>query len=154
MSPWSSSKPSEYALISVIPYTLSVNPGNLAILACTAQHEATRLCLEHKELANLFYETIGVEKALLKQLVAAIEPKFIEDIRDEKSYAVEHNLHDVLDHLFLSRYGDVNGDKCNNVNIKVKWMSYHPSDLIVIVFTSIEELTCLGTATQNPYSDK
>ena len=96
----------EYAVVSAAPYVRPVHPGALAIPAGTAQHEATRLRHEHREAIKVFRETIDVEKALMKQLVAAINAKYIKAFRNRNTNAIERPLSKVLAWLF-ERYGKV-----------------------------------------------
>ena len=46
--------PAEYAAVSPVPYVRPVHPGALIIPPGTAQHEAHRLCDDHKEAIKLF----------------------------------------------------------------------------------------------------
>ena len=64
--------PTEYLAVSTTAYNRPTHPGSLTIEPGTTQHEATRLQNEHEEAVRLFRETIDVEKALIKQLVAAV----------------------------------------------------------------------------------
>ena len=144
--------PAEYAAISAHAYVRPVHPGVLVIPPGTAQHEVTRLREEHKEQIRLFRETVDVEKALIKQLVAAIEPKYIKNLRNTDSNAINIPLHDVFTHLF-TRYGNVNADTLMEIEEKVKTMEYNLVEPLVTVFNEIEELTRLGAAANNPFSD-
>ena len=69
--------PTEYNAVSAIPCNRPTHPGTLNIAAGTALHETTRLRNDHNEAVRLFRETIDVEKALIKQIVAALEPKYL-----------------------------------------------------------------------------
>ena len=144
--------PAEYAAISAQAYVRPVHPGALVIPPGTAQHEATRLREEHKAQIRLFRETVDVEKALIKQLVAAIEPKYIRNLRNADSNAIALPLHDVLTFLF-TRYGVVNADTLMDIEDKVKTMEYNLAEPLVVVFNEIEELARLGGAANNPFSD-
>ena len=144
--------PAEYLIVSATAYNRPPHPGTLTIAPGTAQHEATRLRNDHKEAIRLFRETVDVEKALIKQLVAAIEPKYLKSLRDATSNAITIPLHDVLTHLF-TRYGGVNADALMDIEYKVKTMEYSITDPLVVVFNEIEELARLGTAAHIPYSN-
>ena len=144
--------PAEYNVVSQDPYVRPVHPGALVIPAGTAQHEATRLRTDHKEAIRLFRETVDVEKALIKQVVAAIEPKYLKSLRNANSNAITIPLHDVLTHLF-TRYGVVNSDTLMDIEDKVKTMDYNITEPLVVIYNEIDELARLGTAAGNPYSD-
>ena len=90
----------EYQVVSPTAYNRPNHPGPLIIPIGTAQHEATRLREEHKTSIRLFRETIDVEKALIKQLVAAIEPKYLKSLRNDHTNAIDVSISAVLTHLF------------------------------------------------------
>ena len=142
----------EYAAISATPYARPAHPGPLTIPAGTAQHEALRLRNEHKEQIRLFRETIDVEKALIKQVVAALESKYLESLRDTNSNSIIRPLSEVLTHLF-NRYGRVDAESLTELEGKVKDKHYDVSEPIVTIFNEIEELARLGDAAHNPYSN-
>ena len=62
--------PAEYLHVSALPYVKPVHPGTLHITVGTPQHETNRLREDHTDAIRLFRETIDVEKALIKQIVA------------------------------------------------------------------------------------
>ena len=80
--------PMEYVLVSTVVYVRPAHPGALAIYTGTLQHEAKRLQKEHRENIRLFRESTDVEKSLIKQLVATIEAKYIENLRDANSNSI------------------------------------------------------------------
>ena len=137
--------PTEYATISAVPYVRPVHPGNLNIPAGTAQHEATRLRAEQKELIRVFRETVDVEKALIKQVVAAVEPKYLEPLRNAVTNAIMVPLHDVLAHLF-DRYGQVSAETLAELETKVKDKQYNLAEPLVTIYTEIEELSRIAIA--------
>ena len=145
--------PAEYTTVNATAYNRPTHPGPLVIAPGTAQHEATRLRTEHKEAIRLFRETIDVEKALIKQIVAAVEPKYLKSLRDTNSNAINVPVHAVLTHLF-NKYGEVNADTLMDIEDKTKAMEYNLVDPLIVVFNEIEELARLGTAADNPFSDK
>ena len=71
--------PAEYIHVSGIPYVRPVHPGAIHIAAGTPQHETNRRREDHKDAIRLFHETIDVEKALTKHIVASIEGKYIDN---------------------------------------------------------------------------
>ena len=142
----------EYATISPVPYVRPAHPGILVILPGTAQHEATRLRSEHKESTRLFRETIDVEKCLIKQIVAALENKYLKSLRDPNSNSIMLPVYDVLTHLF-DRYGRVDAETLADIDAKVRNLIYDISEPLVTLFNEIEELARLATAASNPYSD-
>ena len=145
--------PTEYAITSPTPYVRPVHPGVLTIAQGTAHHEATRLRAEHKEAIRFFRETVDVEKALKKQVVAALDPKFLDSLRDPTSNSIMVPIHEVLAHLFR-RYGRVDADTLADIDEKVRTTQYNVSEPLVTVYNDIEDLARIAVAADNPYSDK
>ena len=85
-------------------------------------------------------------------MVAALESKYLETLRDPNSNSIMIPLSDVLTHLF-NRYGRVDAETLTEMEMKVKEKHYDVSEPIVTIFNKIEELARLGTAAHNPYSD-
>ena len=77
--------PTEYATISLVPYISPTHPGALTISSGTAKHEAKHLRKDHIYFTRNFCETTDVEKSLIKQIVDALEPKYIGHLRDANS---------------------------------------------------------------------
>lgn len=142
----------EYQVVSPTAYNRPNHPGPLIIPIGTAQHEATRLREEHKTSIRLFRETIDVEKALIKQLVAAIEPKYLKSLRNDHTNAIDVSISAVLTHLF-EKHGVIVADTLDEQETKVKGMKYVPTEPFVTVTNAIEELARIANAAENPYSD-
>ena len=144
--------PAEYTAVSPTAYAHPVHPGNLNIAPGTAHHEATRLRAEHNKHIRLFRETVDVEKALIKQLVAALEPKYLEALRSPTTNAIMIPLHDVLTYLF-TRYGKVTAESLTELEEKVKTLQYNVTEPIITIFNEIEELSRVADAANNPFSE-
>jgi hypothetical protein len=84
-------------------------------------------------------------------LVATIEPKYIENLRDTNSNSIMIPLHDVLSHLF-SKYGIVSAEALAKIDQKVRTMVCNISEPLVTIYNQVEELTRLATAAANPYT--
>ena len=53
----------------------------------------------------MYHEVQNVDKALKQQLVKAIEPMYLDAVRDRTSNTITMNLSDVIQHFFDTRYG-------------------------------------------------
>jgi hypothetical protein len=60
-------------------------------------------------------------------------------------------MHDILTHLF-AKYGTVSAENLAEIDQKVRTMVYSISQPLVTVYDKVEELTCLATASGNPYT--
>ena len=77
-----------YALLSPAPFVRPAHPGILVIPAGTAQHAATTLKETHKEALRLFLECKNVEKVLQQQLSEALDPVYLQALRDSNTNAI------------------------------------------------------------------
>ena len=90
----------EYALVSAVQYESPVHPGSLHIPSFTAQHKSIDLREEHREKIRLFRETIDVEKALIKQIVQALDPEYLQELKDDVINSIAISLPGIFEHLF------------------------------------------------------
>ena len=98
--------PVAYLRLTPHPYVRPAMPAALVIPHGTTNHEAIRLREEWQEEKRLFRETIDIEKTLIKQLVEAIDPVYLADLRNPVTNSITMPLADVMTHLF-TRYGEV-----------------------------------------------
>jgi len=68
--------PAQFDLISDVPFVRPVHPGPLVIPAGTTAAMSTILRDQHAEALRQFREVQSVEKALIKQTVAAIDETY------------------------------------------------------------------------------
>ena len=99
----------EYQCVSAVAYVRPVHPGILVIPHPCTQHETTRLTTEHKQQVLDFRETINVEKAMVKQVVHAIDSQYIDTLRKRITDCIDTPIVTVLHHLF-SKYGKVDAE--------------------------------------------
>ena len=75
-------RPERYADIEdTEPYQRPVNPGILEVEGGTA-FEIAQQKAEHEEATRLFCEVLGVERALVQQLINAIDNKFLQGLKN------------------------------------------------------------------------
>ena len=137
--------PAEYALISNVPYVRPQHPGPLIIPAGTAHHEAVRLRADQDEHIRVFRETLQVERALIKQIVAAVDPEYLRELRDELTNTIILPVPEILDHL-ITCYGQVDSEALDKEEQKMKTYLWNISDPPVHFFNKIEELASMAIA--------
>ena len=81
-----------YALISNQPFVRPVYPGILVIPVGTPAHMSTTLREQHREALRLFMECKNVEKALQQQLTEAIDPVYLNALRDANTNAINPSI--------------------------------------------------------------
>ena len=60
----------------------------------------------YNEKLNLSCETAVIESAIKSQIVAAINPIYLKELKNSTTETIEHTISQILTHLFL-RYGQV-----------------------------------------------
>lgn len=143
--------PAECTHVCAFPYVKPVHPGTLNIAAGTTQHKATRLKEEHKDTIRIFRETMDVEKALIKQIVAAVEGKYIDNLRSPVTNKINVDVATILAHLFRN-YGYVTPEVLAENTSAVKEMQYSVEEHLVTVYYAIEDLKLLAEAANNPFT--
>ena len=69
--------------MSLTSYVQPVHPDPFAISDIgMAQHTVTRFHKDHKDKLRAFHDIIDVQKALTKQIVHTIEPKYLNVLRN------------------------------------------------------------------------
>ena len=88
------------------PYTTPSHPGDLKIAENTPLHEANIMReLQIKKL-KLFLETIAIESAIKSQIVAAIDPIYLKELKNSTTETKENTISQILMHLF-QEYGQI-----------------------------------------------
>ena len=77
----------------------------------------------HKEAICVFIEVNAVDKALIQQIIQAIEPEYLSALRDRVTNSINVPVFDVLQHLKNS-YGNVEGEALQAHGDAVSCMSY------------------------------
>ena len=132
--------PEQFNLISNAPFVRPVHPGPLVIPPGTTAAMTVTLKDIHTENLRLFREVHGVEKALISQIVSAIDAAYIDTLRSRTTNAIPGPVHAVLTYL-KETYGRVTAQLLDDKETNVRAMNYHPSTPIDTIFTAVEDLT-------------
>ena len=92
--------PEEYALVSDTPYEFPEHPGTFNLARNTAHEVAITQREAHYERLRVFREAVEVQKALVKQIVAAIDDEFVEELKDESTNDISYSIPEILSYLF------------------------------------------------------
>lgn len=142
----------EYATISPIPFVRPVFPEEpLNIPAGTTRIVADNLERDYKEAVRVFREVMGVENALKQQLIKAVDPTYLDAIRDHITYDLIGDLQENL-HFLLTTYGKVTPETLAEEYEKVIATTYNSSLPIDTIFNSVRDLSELANAANVPYS--
>ena len=137
--------PGEYALVSNVPFVRPIHSGALNIPQGTAHHEAVRLRDEHHENIRVFRETLQVEKALIKQIVVAVDPEYLRELRNEMTNTITLTVPEILDHL-ITCYGQVDSTTLDKEEQKMKTYMWNVNDTPVTFYNLVEDLAALAIA--------
>jgi hypothetical protein len=129
----------QHALLTALPFIRPIFLGALVVPPNTSGPMAAAMKEEaHQERIQLFREVQGVEKALIQQILQAVEAPYLSSIRDRDSNSLRGTVHDILTHL-QEVCGRVSPqmleDRDNDLRSKV----YDPQQPIDIVFNAVED---------------
>ncbi len=128
----------QYALLTAQAFVRPVFPGPLVIPAGTTAGMSTVLREEHQEAIRIFREVQGVEAALIKQIVQAVDSPYLSSLRDRSSNSLAGTVYQILDHL-RNVYGRVSPQMVEDRDQALRTMAYNTQDPIDLVFNEVEE---------------
>ena len=139
--------PASYALISPTAFARPIFPGTQPVIPPgTTNFHATILREQFKEALRVYHEVHNVDKALKQQLVSALEPMYLDAVRDQTTNTIIMDVHDIMQHFF-DQYGDVTPETFQEREATVKSYTYDLDTPIDNLFKEIEDLVDLsGTA--------
>ena len=143
--------PQEYALHSNAAYRRPTHPGPLVIPAGTTQHMAGTMREQHRERLRVFREVQGVDQALRQQIATAIEPTYLEALRDPATGRISLPVRDIIRHLY-NVYGRVTPQKLQDKETMVRQMVYDPINPIDGIFSAIDDLVHYADAANSAYT--
>jgi hypothetical protein len=114
----------QYTLLTTLPFVRPVFPGALDIPAGTTAPMATVLREAHQEAIRSFREVQGVEAALIKQIVQAVDGPYLSSLRDRNSNSLTGTVYQILDHL-RSVYGRVSPQMVEDRDQELRNMAYN-----------------------------
>lgn len=139
----------QYGLITNAPFVRPVHPGVLTIpQGTTGPIIATRKDA-HTEQHRLFREVTGVEKALIQQIVKAVDAPYLAALRDRNSNSLRGTVYQILEHL-QTVYGKISPQMLENKEQELRTMVYNAKFPIEMVFNAIEEFVDYAELAQQP----
>ena len=128
------------SLPDTVPYERPAYPGPFVI----QNEEATAVQIEQEradweESTRLWREVNAVERALIQQIVAAVEPKYLKALRNHVTIKIKQDVRGILNYLF-NNYGKIPPSTLKDMKRKVEDFQLDPRDPIDILFVEIDEL--------------
>ena len=145
--------PAEYALVSNEPYELPAHPGTLVIPCNTDVAEAVRQNNAHYEKISRFRESLDVQGALVRQIVAAIDREYLDALRDDAANTIILPIPEILDYLF-ENFADVSADKVLKEEERLSNTFYDVKDPLMVIFRSIDDFQLMAKAAEIPKSQQ
>ena len=143
--------PLEYAMVSNTPFITEPYPGALTFPAGTTALQSKVLQDAYEKRLALYNACVGVEKALLQQIIQAVEADWLAPLRNNNTNAIDANIPDILTYLF-NTHGDVSPDALQEREHEVKCMTYSPASQPVVRFFAVTDLVDYASAAGVPYS--
>jgi hypothetical protein len=128
----------QYANLTAQPFIRPVHPGPLAIANGTTAPMATVMKEAHQEQLRIFREVQGVEKALIQQIVQAVQAPYLLSLRNQTSNSLRGTVYQILDHL-QTVYGRVLPQMLEDREQELRTMAYNTQYPIDIVFNAVED---------------
>jgi hypothetical protein len=101
----------------------------------------------HNEQLRLFREV--VEKALIQQIVKAIEPTYLASLRDRNSNSLRGTVNEILAHL-QTTYGHISPQMMEDREQELITMVYNPKFPIDTIFNAVEDFSDYAELAQHP----
>jgi hypothetical protein len=109
----------QYLLLTEVAFVRPEHPGALLIPDGTTGPMATVMKNAYLEQLRLFREVLGVEKALIQQIVKALDAPYLIALRDRNSNSLTGTVYQILDHLH-EVYGRVSPQMLENCKQELK----------------------------------
>ena len=122
------------------PYVRPTYPGPFQVSSDTAtEAQIAQERADWTEAMRLWREVEAVERALVQQLVAAVEPKFLKALRNQYTKKITRDVKGILSYLF-DNYGKVPPSILKDMKRKVEDFYLDPNDPIDLLFVQIDDL--------------
>ena len=135
------------------PYIRPENPGRLQIEGNETQYQIAQRREEHQEATRLFREVLAVEKVLIQQIVAAIEPKYLKALRNPITNKLTRSIPDIFTYLY-DTYGDVSPQDLRMLTAQVESLTFPPNEPVDTVFSEIDDLSMIADLARAPMSQQ
>ena len=117
----------------------------------TAEEIATKKA-EHEEKQRLYEEWRDVGHALKTQLCNAVEPEFLDDLRNVHTYAITEDIPTIMNHL-TDMYGDLSYQDLQNKEDDLRAYAYDPSTPVDAVFNKVRDFGDISQLAKNKKTD-
>ena len=145
--------PACYNLLSRVPFVRPNHTGTPVIPPGTAQHAVATMWDLHQEQLRVFTEVHAVDQALKQQTTQAIEPDYLNALRNRTSNSIKAPVFDVLNFLG-NTYGKVTGEQLQEKEDRVNRMAYSLHQPIDLIFNALDDLADYAELSNSPYTER
>jgi hypothetical protein len=135
--------PNAYAFLANTPYLRPGHPAPLDIPVGATRHQQDLLERTYKEALRLFHEVRGVERALMQQVVSAVEPQYLMAMRNRTTGQFTVTIFQLLQYL-LTVYGKIAPSQLLHLEQETKSLAYDPITPVDVVINQVENLVEYG----------
>ena len=145
--------PQVYQTINgAVPYVRPALP-RLDVLPTDTQFQIAQKRHQYGENLRQYREVNGVERAIIQQIVGAIEPKYLRALRDINTNKITKTIPEIFKYLF-DTYGDVSPRELQQLRNQVENIVFDPSEPVDTIFSEIEDLDTIAQIAENPLSER
>jgi hypothetical protein len=139
------------ALANTAPFANPGNPGPFAPPAAGTGPQIEAAKEVWKELQQTFTLSQATEKALIAQVVEAIDPIYLRALLNRATGQYSSSIRTLILHLFTT-YGRITPQQVKTKEMELLNMHYDISQPVDNVFTSIDDLSDLAESANSPMS--
>ena len=94
-----------------------------------------------------------MERTLIQQIVAAVEPKYLKALRTPGTNKITKTIPEIFDYLF-DTYGDVSPQELRMLTTQVEALTFPPNEPVDTIFTEIDNLATIAELARAPMSEQ
>ena len=138
-----------YAAINdTVPYVRPALPV-LNIQPTDTQYQIAQQRHQYAEDLQQYREVQAMERTIIQQIVAAIEPKYLRALRDKGTNRINKSIPQILQYLF-DTFGDITPKEFKQLRDQVESMIFDPTEPVDTIFAEIEDLENIADMAENP----
>ena len=126
--------------------TLNIQPTDTQYRIAQQRHQ-------YAEDMELYREVQKMERTIIQQIVAAIEPKYLRALRDRGTNKINKTIPQILKYLFET-FGDVTPKEFKQLRDQVESMVFDPTEPVDTIFSEIEDLENIADMADNPMRER
>ena len=145
------SAPTYATLAPNTPFVNPTHPGALAYVPGATQYEIAAAKTLHEEAIETYHAYELVQRALVQQVLEAIDTKYLSNLRNRVTGQVPSQIRLLMLHLFRI-YGKFSQQQLRAKYDAVESMEHIMEEPIDLIFDAVEDLREIGELAARPYS--